>query len=73
MQFGGLISTSNSYAEGAKEVTIQTDQPLVWTMGIRPITLLKSGVQNTRPSANGTLSNGKDRSGSSSNASSSSS
>lgn len=38
MQFGGMVSTSNSYAPDAQEVTVSTEQPLLWTMGIQTLT-----------------------------------
>ncbi|XP_023246414.1 thiamin pyrophosphokinase 1 isoform X2 [Copidosoma floridanum] len=37
MKFGELISTSNTYS-GQPEVTITTNAPLIWIMGIGPIT-----------------------------------
>lgn len=35
MQFGGLISTSNTY-ENSK-VTVNTDTSVIWTMGIESL------------------------------------
>lgn len=36
LQFGGLISSSNTY-DDCSEVTINTDSPVVWTMGIEAL------------------------------------
>lgn len=36
MQFGGLVSTSNTYDNLTSEVTINTDTMVIWTMGIEP-------------------------------------
>lgn len=33
MEFGGLISTSNTYS-GEPEVTVKTDTLLLWSMGL---------------------------------------
>lgn len=36
LQFGGLVSSSNTY-DNCSEVTINTDSPVIWTMGIEPL------------------------------------
>lgn len=41
MQFGGLISTSNTYEDS--EVTVNTDTSVIWTMGIE---CLKENTNN---------------------------
>jgi len=41
MQFGGLISTSNTYEDS--EVTVNTDTPVIWTMGIEPLKEITNG------------------------------
>lgn len=35
MKFGGLISSCNKYKEGATEVSIETDSPVLWTMSLK--------------------------------------
>lgn len=36
LQFGSLVSSSNTY-DNCSEVTINTDSPVIWTMGIEPL------------------------------------
>ncbi|KAJ8035633.1 thiamine pyrophosphokinase 1 [Holothuria leucospilota] len=35
MEFGGLISSCNKIEVGAKEVTVETDSPVLWTMSLK--------------------------------------
>lgn len=37
MKFGGMVSTSNTYDAEIDVVTIKTDKPLLWSMGISTI------------------------------------
>ncbi|KOX78326.1 Thiamin pyrophosphokinase 1 [Melipona quadrifasciata] len=36
LQFGSLVSSSNTY-DNCSEVTINTDSPVIWSMGIEPL------------------------------------
>lgn len=45
MQFGGLVSTSNTY-DKYPEVTINTDISLIWTMGIEPLMNTINDMEN---------------------------
>ncbi|CAK9829594.1 Thiamin pyrophosphokinase 1 [Anthophora retusa] len=36
LQFGALVSSSNTY-DNCSEVTVNTDSPVVWTMGVEPL------------------------------------
>nr|XP_054751529.1 thiamin pyrophosphokinase 1-like [Lytechinus pictus] len=63
MKFGGLVSTSNSYAPDAQEVTVSTEQPLLWTMGIQPLTseghASEDGHPDSSSSSHGALDSSK--------------
>lgn len=37
MEFGGVVSTSNTYC-GNPEVTVTTNEDIIWSMGIEPFT-----------------------------------
>lgn len=34
MRFGDLISTSNAFEDSISEVSVETDEPLLWASGI---------------------------------------
>lgn len=34
MEFGGLISSCNTYEKDATEVTVENNSPILWTMDI---------------------------------------
>lgn len=42
MQFGELVSTSNTYSNS--EVTVDTDTSIIWTMGIEPLGEMNNGT-----------------------------
>lgn len=44
IQMGGLISSSNTY-DNCSEVTVSTDSPVVWTMGIEPLDESTNGYE----------------------------
>ncbi|KAL6262291.1 hypothetical protein P5V15_007385 [Pogonomyrmex californicus] len=44
MQFGGLVSTSNTYEDS--EVIVNTDTSVIWTMGIEPF---RESINNETP------------------------
>ncbi|XP_001602529.2 thiamin pyrophosphokinase 1 isoform X2 [Nasonia vitripennis] len=37
MEFGGMVSTSNTYSDNS-EVTVTTNEDIIWSMGIEPFT-----------------------------------